>query len=1164
VAVGSTNWTRLAPGDHVAAFYHDDEEKAAINEAFAIALTTSDESRFSIGCGGRELESDVYLSAGGSLSLPRLKEVLRRRTRDPDGDQRPVFLAADVLPLAERLQGGSDDLALAIRVWEEAAEELAAEFPLTILCLYDWQRIDDGLAVRLTRCHSVFYWQGRLQTNPVPLSIQAAFAPEGSAAGRRAVGADRWRQEKGEWLTALREIAEARPTRPPEDLIDLMLQTMIEIFAADAGVIRIADPASTVMPIVAHRGLGPETAARTSEIAFGRNLIAETEGFSSVMSLPIRAGGRVLGVIDLAVRGGRRYTVDQFERARSILDTMNPLVLQAIFCDEAVGLAHRMEAMARLTAAASARLNVESARTIAREAAFAAQADACAFWLLDPLAGPDGGRDPKLVAVHGPRACLGLDEEMWDDGRGAFGPAFARAFARALEVGRPIFQDGRGGLGRVITVPLAQDGRTLGALTLARAAAAPPFNAEHLARASLIGTNLAMALFNRYLAEVRARQIEDVRQAGVIGNQIVSILDIDQALAEACRLTSELIGGAAVRIWLPGLTGGLEVKAAAEPDKAVDGLQSEFGEAERRRLVEDAYRQCRTVSTGWGNGGQSTVDLGRPGRTHLCLPLKGAEAAIGVLEVQTRDSMPFEADRVLALESIADHIVAALRNAELFEEMRRARHELELLMTNMGEALMVIAPDHTVTFMNAAAIRQYGNQIGRRCHQFFHGSDEPCRDCPLPFESSDNWTYHYVREAATGRVYDVVASGLQTSDGRVVVAITRDITDDRRMHAYLAQHERMVAMGEMATGIAHNFNNILTSILGTIDDFKRSPTVDKMQPALRIIERAAADGADLIRRLQASTRINEEPGQRIDLATVIQDAAHVTRPKWKSQAERVGRAIEVDCRVADGLWVRGHPAELRQVFINLIMNAIDALPQGGRIMISAARRGSMAEVRVTDNGVGMAPNVRARLFQPFFSTKGKMGSGLGLSTAYNIISQHGGSIGVESAEGVGTTFTVVIPLAEENRAEEVAAVAEGKADLGLPLKVLVVDDDQLVLEVLASLVTTGGHRVVTASRGAEAVRLLGEESFDVVLTDLGMPKMSGWDVAREVRRRSPGTGIILLTGWGAGVEEDEAKAGLVDLVLAKPVRVNELLSGIARIHQTRLAGRPKADAEKVS
>jgi signal transduction histidine kinase/CheY-like chemotaxis protein len=480
-------------------------------------------------------------------------------------------------------------------------------------------------------------------------------------------------------------------------------------------------------------------------------------------------------------------------------------------------------------------------------------------------------------------------------------------------------------------------------------------------------------------------------------------------------------------------------------------------------------------------------------------------------------------------------------------------------MANMGEPLVVMEPGGVISFMNAAALKVLGEHTGRRCHELMVGRHDPCPDCPLPWDSSDNWTYRYIRESATGRIRDVVASSLPTDDGPAVVAIIRDITEERLMHDYLAKHELMSAMGEMASGVAHNFNNILTGILGTVDDLKRQPTLEKMYPAMMVIERAAIDGTDLIRRLQASSRTSEEPGQVIDLRTVIQDAVHVTRPRWKSQAERAGRAIEVEARAAKGLTVRGQPAELRQVFINLILNAIDALPDGGRIEIVAAAADGTVEARVSDDGIGMTKEVMAKLFQPFFTTKGQKGSGLGLSTVYNILRNHGGGITVDSAPGIGTTFTVTLPLCEptEEAADEVGPTALDER--GEPGQVLIVDDDLLVLEVLASLVAAGGHQVKTANRGADALQMLAEVPFDVIVTDLGMPEMSGWQVAEGARKLRPQTGIVLLTGWGANLGDDENRRALVDLVLAKPVRVDELLAAVARVRRMRL--NPRANEQ---
>jgi CheY-like chemotaxis protein/anti-sigma regulatory factor (Ser/Thr protein kinase) len=256
--------------------------------------------------------------------------------------------------------------------------------------------------------------------------------------------------------------------------------------------------------------------------------------------------------------------------------------------------------------------------------------------------------------------------------------------------------------------------------------------------------------------------------------------------------------------------------------------------------------------------------------------------------------------------------------------------------------------------------------------------------------------------------------------------------------------------------------------------------------------------------------------------------------------------VRVETRLGAVPRVEGHPAELREVLTNLILNALDALPDGGTLSLVTRAVGNHVEIVVADSGVGMPEAVRRRIFEPFFTTKGPRGTGLGLAMAYGIVTRHGGQITVESQEGRGTEFTIRLPAAR--RAPP--APAPGMA---LPperaARVLVIDDEPEVRDTLADILQAEGHQVVATSSGAEGLARFGEDGFDLVMTDLAMPAMSGWQVAEAVQARVPGLPVVLVTGWGVEVPADQLRKSGVARVLTKPFRldsVRELLAALLR------------------
>jgi GAF domain-containing protein len=367
----------------------------------------------------------------------------------------------------------------------------------------------------------------------------------------------------------------------------------------------------------------------------------------------------------------------------------------------------------------------------------------------------------------------------------------------------------------------------------------------------------------------------------------------------------------------------------------------------------------------------------------------------------------------------------------------------------------------------------------------------------------------------------------------------------------LVRTEKLRALGEMASGVAHDFNNLLASILG-----RAQLTLQRLQdPQLRrwvqVIERAALDGAQTVRRLQEFTRIRrDQPFVAVDLNDVIRGALEITQSRWREETRSRGAAVDVRTSLTSVPGVAGDPAELREAMTNLILNAVDAMPEGGTLTLTTAVESGEVVVTVGDSGVGIPEAIRGKIFDPFFTTKGPQGTGLGLSMTYGILSRHGARITVASREGQGTVFRLTFPPGEAHDVEGPAPAEP--APLGVSLRCLVVDDEEQVGTVLGDILKTGGHRVVVLSDGGEAIERFRAEPFDVVFTDLAMPRVSGWQIAQAVKEIAPTVPVILVTGFGVELSAEERRAQGVDLVLVKPLRISEVLDVVARAGRRRL------------
>jgi PAS domain S-box-containing protein len=384
-----------------------------------------------------------------------------------------------------------------------------------------------------------------------------------------------------------------------------------------------------------------------------------------------------------------------------------------------------------------------------------------------------------------------------------------------------------------------------------------------------------------------------------------------------------------------------------------------------------------------------------------------------------------------------------------------------------------------------------------------------------------------------------------------------DMTEARRLRERLNEAEKLRALGELAGGVAHDFNNLLGAILGRAQLMRRRGFDDETDRELAIIEKAAVDGRETVRRIQEFSRVRRDRQfSPVDLAEVLRDSVEITRGRWmnESGSPKISTLLAVDIDGAPT--VMANASELREVFTNLILNAVDAMPQGGKIELTCRQREGQVLATVCDNGVGMTDETRRHVFDPFFTTKGLSGMGLGMSVVYGIVTRHGGTIEVETALGEGTTFLVELPAAPRHAVPAEKQPVEPTIQVR-PGRVLVIDDEPEIAALLEDILTSEGHTVETAVNGADGVKLAKSSHYDMVITDLGMPGLSGWEVARRIRDEVADLPVVLITGWGASLDEDKVRNAGIAEVVQKPFDIDTVLEATARV----LGARPGPAAE---
>ena len=421
--------------------------------------------------------------------------------------------------------------------------------------------------------------------------------------------------------------------------------------------------------------------------------------------------------------------------------------------------------------------------------------------------------------------------------------------------------------------------------------------------------------------------------------------------------------------------------------------------------------------------------------------------------------------------------------------------------------------------------------------------------CTLPFIAILYFTYlTYTKQ--------VEASSAQAEQAeRHVEELSHYIAEQERLRQQFSQLEKMSALGELASGVAHDFNNTLAGILGRAQLMLRTSDPEKIRKGLQIIIKAAEDGAKTVKRIQDFARQRRDHDfAPVAVEQLLLDVSEMTRPRWKEGAEANDVLIRLDLQVRSKALVMGDGSELREVLVNMVFNALDAMPGGGTLTLATDETDGEVVISVRDTGGGMTPEVRSRIFDPFFTTKGKAGSGLGLAVSYGIIHRHGGTIEVESEVDRGTAFRIKLPQAQA-AAEASDAVADDAssqppaAGAGSGARILVVDDEAHVRELLADILRGEGCEPVLAASGGEALALFAADHFDGVFTDVGMPGMSGWELARAVREQAPQVPIAVITGWGEAVGSEEQRSARVDWIVTKPFtieRVAEIAHDISR------------------
>nr|WP_202414173.1 ATP-binding protein [Duganella flavida] len=395
---------------------------------------------------------------------------------------------------------------------------------------------------------------------------------------------------------------------------------------------------------------------------------------------------------------------------------------------------------------------------------------------------------------------------------------------------------------------------------------------------------------------------------------------------------------------------------------------------------------------------------------------------------------------------------------------------------------------------------------------------------------------------------------LAAIQARLNATLQQAYDDLHRSQAQVTKQERLRALGQMASGIAHDINNAIAPIGLYAESLLETEhgLTERGRASLQVMERAIDDVAATVARMREFYR---QRAPQLTLSTVnvnqiMQHVVDLTRARWSDMPQQRGIVIEMRQDLGQDLpLILGVEGEIREALTNLVFNAVDAMPDGGIITLRTRQDGAQVLIDVSDNGAGMDEATQRRCMEPFFTTKGERGTGLGLATVYGMTERHGARLAIESAVGKGTSMKMYFPAASQ-------AIDVDDSQLALrpgsSLKILIVDDDPTLLASLGNILGADGHQVTQADSGQGGIDRFREaeasgQGYEVVITDLGMPYVDGRKVAETIKQIAPATPVILLTGWGQRLIPDGEDGPVnVDQVLSKPPKIRELRAALAK------------------
>ncbi|MCP4266456.1 MAG: PAS domain S-box protein [Candidatus Brocadiaceae bacterium] len=540
----------------------------------------------------------------------------------------------------------------------------------------------------------------------------------------------------------------------------------------------------------------------------------------------------------------------------------------------------------------------------------------------------------------------------------------------------------------------------------------------------------------------------------------------------------------------------------------------------------------------------------------ISVPMIVGDHVIGVMGVYSDQFTEFPNDDINFLQSVSCIVAAAIENRRAGNEIESKNEYTNNLIETTQDAIISIDDIGRINIWNKSAEMVFGYAeseiIGLPITKIIPDRYK---------KQHEDGLKRYLKTGefrATGRtieIHGINKKGIEVplemsltaqeieGEKTLFTAIIRDLTERKKMEGALLQSEKLKSIGTMTAGISHEFNNILAIISGNVQLLEmKYKDHGKLTEGLSTIWNATKDGVKISNRmLKFSKKEKDTTGfTLVEINDLITQSIDFTMPRWKNMSQVEGLNYHMDIKgIKKVPLLLCNPTEIREVFVNIINNALDAMPDGGSIVFCTWSKNDNVFVGISDTGVGMSDDIVKNIFDPFFTTKIASGTGLGMSTSYGIISRHGGKINVESQMGKGSTFTLRFPTATSSIGlETLSQPTQETQNNGL--SILVIDDEIEICSMLDEFLKTGGHKVKTVDNGSMAIEITRKERFDLVLCDMAMPKISGQEVVRALNKLNNRPKIGIITGWDNDLKLKEDEGLVIDFIIKKPFNFAEL------------------------